>query len=183
MVASVAFFLLNAIDFLVNIPGCVLVTHSYSMSSTDTFIASLIVMFYRVFASVLSTVLYTTLYCKGKKINKVLPVVQPPLPVDNKPEQMIKSKKTSLMYCLMILVFVAVNVLLLLEFVVETIFSYLYTPHAIVVLVLFLLTILIESYVIWDLAIFITNRQQKDAIIKLLRKIFNLPAQQIGTAV
>ena len=184
VVASVAFFLLNAIDFLVNIPCCVLVTHSYSMSSTDTFIASLIVMFYRVFASVLPTVLYTTLYCKGKKINKVLPVVQPPLPVDNKPEQnLIKSKKTTLMYCLMILVFVAVNVLLLLEFVVETIFSYLYTPHAIAVPVLFLLTILIELYVIWDLAIFITNRLQKDAIIKLLRKIFKLPAQQIGTAV
>ena len=188
VVASVAMFFLNAIDFSVNIPGCVLVTHSYSMSYTDTLIASLIVMFFRVFTSVLPTVLYTALYCKGKKSNKVLPVVQPPLPVDNsgtssKLEQMIKSKKTSLMYCLMILVFVAVNVLLLLEFVVETIFSYLYTPHAIAVPVLFLLTIMIESYVIWDLAIFITNRQQKDAIIKLLRKIFKLPAQQIGTAV
>ena len=44
VVASVAMFFLNAIDFSVNIPGCVLVTHSYSMSYTDTLIASLIVM-------------------------------------------------------------------------------------------------------------------------------------------
>ena len=64
VVASVAFFLLNAIDFLVNVPGCILVTHSYSMSSTDTLIASLIL---QSFTSILFTVLYTALYCKGKK--------------------------------------------------------------------------------------------------------------------
>ena len=74
MIASVAFFLLNTIDFLVNVPGCILVTHTYSMSSTDTLIASLIVMFYRVLLQ-FSSLFYIQLYtAKARKSDKVLPV-------------------------------------------------------------------------------------------------------------
>ena len=161
---SIVMWLSKTFAFNIAVPGC-LFSEAPDMDKLHAFAIGIGFLVCLILGLILPTILYTIMYCKARQIHKKTPVVaDTPDNAASAREAQRKANRGTLIYVLMMIVFIGVNVLI-----VGNIFVRVNLQKN-------LSTILIEfwfhirSYVLGDVAIIFTNKQQRDAVKKLIKK-------------
>ena len=170
--AAVALSTTNAYTFVVSIPACLFTLFSPEMTQVQTILANIIVWICRVVGTFFPISLYTAMYCKARRLKKKDPTPDTNSNTPQTLEARIRANKASLTYFFTTLAFIGANALIVLKDVTEWIFLSYNTPLGTVISCLFIFSLLIESYVIGDVIIILTNKQQRGAFKKLLKNIY-----------
>ena len=117
--------------------------------------------------------LYVAMWCKARRMKKTDPKPAINLDTPQTPQTLearIWAYKLSMTYFLITVTFLGANGLIVLK---ESVFLEYCTSLSIAIPILFIFSFLIESYVITDVIIILTDRQQRGAFMKLLQSIYN----------
>ena len=174
IIQSTALWLSNAYVFSVAVPGC-LFAPALSGSVLELAVSNLALAVSPILGLILPGILYTIMYCKARKLrkkNRIAPVMAENPDMASEKEAQRRANRATVTYVLMIAAFVAVNVFVFTNAISRAILQKFDVPISSVILVGLLCSILIRSYVLGDVMIILTNKQQRDALKKLLRKVF-----------
>ena len=162
----------NSFVFTVVVPGC-LFTESPDTGLPETVVTNMVVVLNPLIGLILPGVLYTIMYCKARQIrkkNRVAPVMADNLDTASAKEAQCRANRATITYVLLIVAYVVVNILILGNLAVRGILQKLDVPMIALIPTGFWFSILIRSYVLGDVAILLTNKQQRSALWKLLNK-------------
>ena len=116
------------------------------------------------------------MYCKARKLRQKIQVgsvmAESPDMASTKEAQR-RANRATLTYVLMMIAFIVVNILIITDIIVRVILHHLNVSTSIIVPIGFWFTIFICSYVLGDVVIILTDKQQRNAVKKLLSKLKN----------
>ena len=175
LVTAMIFLAINAVAFSVSIPGCLFSGASEEVTIGGKIVIDITLWFVRIVAIFIPSLLYTAMYIKGRKIKrKIQPISSEDSDSPLSPEALIKANKASLTYFFMLLVFICVNIVIIIEGVTVRSLLNMRVSVSTVVPILYVFITMIESYVLLDGVIILTNSQQRKAFFKILIKIYNM---------
>ena len=176
--AAVVLALTNTFTFVASIPSCFFVVNTSQMNKIQIFVAKIFLWISHIVGTIFPFSLYVAMWCKARRMKKTDPKPAINLDTPRTPqapqtlEARIRAHKLTLTYFLTTLAFLGANVLIIIKYVSESFFLEYCTPLSIAIPVLFIFSFLIESYVITDVIIILTDRQQRGAFKKLLQNIY-----------
>ena len=174
LLPTVVVWLCNSYAFNVSIPGCVF-TVAPDNSLLETVTTNTIFAVSFIFCLFFPGIFYTIVYYKARKIRKSNQVA--PAMVENsdttseRREAQRRANQATLRFVLMMFVFFAVNFLIMTDLVIRVITQELEVSTKILIPLGFLFSILIPSYVLVDVAIIFSDKQQREAVKNFLKKI------------
>ena len=130
-----------------------------------------------IFFSILPTVLYTALYCKGRKSNSNRVHVQPAVATENNQETngvmaaKLRARKAVLTYFLLLASVNVVTVLAIIKLVVKILTSEYSASPSVSAALSYVITTGKDSYILCDIAILLTNQYHRSVLIKLMKRI------------
>ena len=168
-VVPVASYFVNATGFDITLPGCLLANGSVTTEALVIIAVSFVICV--PFGGILPTVLYTLMYIKGRRLRNVGYPNQE-VPNSEKSDILMKYNKAALTYFLMMLSFHGVSVVSLVRSVLKFVLPINASlSRAGAVVIFYALISLFNFYVIGDLVILLSNRDQRKVFVKLLKKL------------
>ena len=175
VVIAIILYFCNAYTFFIGAPGCFFVEYSPEMTLPNTVVTNVLLWFTRVIAMFFPAFLYTAMYVKARQIQKATPVIttsdNPDAAEAEKAAQRSRSNRGTITYCLMLVAFTVVNLIIIVKDVLGKVFLYFNVALEVAIPVGFLTTIIIQAYSLGDVAIILANAQNRKAFFDLLQKI------------
>ena len=173
IIVSTLLWLCNSFAFALAVPGCVTI-EAPDISVLETIVVYIVLAAIPILGLLFAGIIYTIMYCKARKLRQKIQVgsVMAESPdMASAKEAQRRANRATLTYVLMMVAFIIVNILIITDIIVRVILHSLDVSIIIIVPIGFFFTIFICSYVLGDVVIILTNKQQRDAVKKLLKKI------------
>ena len=171
---SIALSLCHAYSYSAITPGCwfnLYSTYSSKMTLGHSIVSYGLVWTLRILSSLASIILITATCCKARQLQrKITPVVTADIEIMRNNQR--RRHRAKLSYSLTMAATIVVNVTILAEEVIGRVFVAFDVPKAIVIPVGFWYTILVQTYIFGDLIIILTDKQQREAFMKVIKRIF-----------
>ena len=175
IIISTFLWLYNSYDFAIAIPGCVII-EAPDISVLETIVVYVVLAASPILGLLFPGIIYTIMYCKARKLRQktqIGSVMAESPDMASAKEAQRRANRATLTYVLMMVVLIVVKILIITDIIVRVILHHLNVSTSIIVPIGFWFTIFICSYVLGDVVIILTDKQQRNAVKKLLSKLKN----------